>query len=63
MSGLDRKGGTMLTAREVASVAGGASGDPVCLAGPDVPAEGTDYPRNPAGPVIAESTETKFNRK
>lgn len=57
MSGLDRKGGTMLTAREVASV------DPVSRAGPDVPAEGTDYPRNPAGPVIAESTETKFNRK
>jgi len=38
-------------------------GDPVSLPGPDGPAEGTDYPRNPASPVIAESTETKFNRK
>jgi hypothetical protein len=38
-------------------------GDPVSLPGPEVPVEGTDYPRNPAGPVIAESSETKFNRK
>jgi len=38
-------------------------GDPVSSPGPEVPVEGTDYPRNPAGPVIAESSETKFNRK
>jgi hypothetical protein len=58
-----RKAGTMLTAREVAAVAGGASGEPDCLVGPDVAAEATDYPRNPAGPVTTGSAATKFNRK
>ena len=65
MNGLHRKGGTMLTADEVAAVAGGApEGNATALVAPvGVAIEATDYPRNPAGPVATESEEMKFNRK
>jgi hypothetical protein len=63
MNGLHRKGGTMLTADEVAAVTGGAADDAASIAPPDVAVEMTDYPRNPAGPVTTESLDPKFNRK
>jgi hypothetical protein len=63
MNGIHRKGGTMLTADEVAAVCGGAANDAAPIASPDTVIEATDYPRNPAGPVTTESLEPKFNRK
>jgi hypothetical protein len=63
MNGLHRKGSTMLTADEVAAVAGGAANDADSIAPPDVAVEATDYPHNPAGPVTIASPEPKLNRK
>ena len=57
MNGPQRKGGTMLTAQEVAAIAGGAAiGEPVEVIE-------ADYPRNPASPVTTEFAPTKFNTK
>jgi hypothetical protein len=59
-----RKGGTMLTAEEVAAVSGGrTTQEPAPGLASDELAAFTDYPRNPAGPVTTESPEPKFNRK
>ena len=57
MNGPQRTGGTMLTAQEVAAIAGGAAiGEPVEVIE-------ADYPRNPASPVATEFAPTKFNTK
>ena len=56
------RGGTMLTADEVAAVAGGAANDAGSIAPPEI-VEATDYPRNPASPVATETLDPKFNRK
>jgi hypothetical protein len=64
MNGFHRKGGTMLTANEVAAVSGGRSAQDIA---PDtaiaVPAGEQDYPHNPAGPVVTDAAQTQFNRK
>ncbi len=62
MNGPYRKGGTMLTADEVAAVAGGAANDAASIAPPET-VEATDYPRNPASPVATETLDPKFNHK
>ena len=61
--GLHRKGGTMLTADEVAAVSGGAQAREAPHVPPESVAHELDYPQNPAGPVTTASTGTKFNRK
>jgi len=53
----------MITADEVAAVAGGAANGAGSIAPRAAAAEATDYPRNPAGPVTTGPLETKFNRK
>jgi hypothetical protein len=61
MNNLHRKGGTMLTAGEVAAVSGGKSARD---AAPDVPSFAVvEYPQNPAGPVDTDAAETQLNRK
>ena len=64
MGAPDRKGGTMLTADEVAAVSGGRTTQDSAagIAGDEIPTL-TDYPRNPAGPVTSEAVEPKFNQK
>ena len=62
MNGFHRKGGTMLTASEVAAVSGGRSAQDVA-SDAAVLSEEQDYPRNPAGPVSTDAAQTQFNRK
>jgi hypothetical protein len=64
MNDFHRKGGTMLTAQEVAAVSGGRSAQDIASGvANDVVAEEQDYPHNPAGPVTTDAAEIQFNRK
>ncbi|HEY2627503.1 MAG TPA: hypothetical protein VGI57_00170 [Usitatibacter sp.] len=64
MNGFHRKAGTMLTADEVAAVSGGRSAQGTASdVASSAPAEGQDYPQNPAGPVTTDAEGTQFNRK
>jgi hypothetical protein len=54
----------MLTADEVAAVSGGRSAQGTASdVASSAPAEGQDYPQNPAGPVTTDAEGTQFNRK
>ena len=63
MDGLHRKGGTMLTAREVAAASRDAQTRDTPHVEDGAAVRELDYPQNPAGPVTTVSTGTQFNRK
>lgn len=54
---------TTLTAREIATVSGGANELDAEASPQGTPGEDKDYPQNPAGPVTIAAPEKLFNRK
>jgi len=63
MRSLHRKGGTMLTADEVAAASRGAQAHEAPDFSREIAGRELGYPQNPAGPVTAASAGTQFNRK